>query len=619
MKNEIKVSSTLSLPIELAARTQAILAMKGSGKTYLAMKETEEMLRAGQQVVCLDPTGVFWGLRSSADGKSEGFPIIVMGGDKADVPLEPTAGAVIADFVIDSGQSAILDMSHFESLSAQDRFVTDFAIRLYRRKGQPGERNTIHLMLDEADSFAPQNPGKDQHKMLGAWEAIVRRGRSRGIGLTMVTQRPAVINKNVLSQVDLLVCLRIVGLHDFKAVSEWTNLYATKKQSEAFMQSLPTLKKGDAWFWSPGWLQIFQRAQIAKKVTFDSSRTPEPGEKAIVPKKVAAVDLDHLSDQIKATVEKAEKSDPRKLQSRVLELEQLLAKKPTSAPTVEQTNKQARLSTITKLQKQLETAMQFLVNITAKDFGENIPAEELQNAIKAGVDTAMKRVETIWQLRTKEIEKTKREADSMLNRLKHLIDSDIQVNVDVQHQKPFAISPPNPRPVSAPSRNVQISGTTVIVDGEEMKLGDGHMRILRSLYWLDNEDRTPEKVAFHANYTVNGHFTNLIGNLRSAGLANGWSITDEGRKLIPANVQPKPTGPELREWMRPKLNKLENEMLDVLIQNNGGRVTMEALCQSVGKTVNGHTTNTMGHMRTVGVAEGYERDGGIKAANVFFE
>ena len=33
-------------------------------------------------------------------------------------------------------------------------------------------------------------------------EDLVRRGRARGLGITLITQRPAVLNKDVLTQVD---------------------------------------------------------------------------------------------------------------------------------------------------------------------------------------------------------------------------------------------------------------------------------------------------------------------------------------------------------------------------------------------------------------------------------
>lgn len=59
------------LPLDLVTQTQAIVATKGRGKTYLAMVQTEEMLEAGQQVVCLDPTGVWWGLRADGTGRGQ--------------------------------------------------------------------------------------------------------------------------------------------------------------------------------------------------------------------------------------------------------------------------------------------------------------------------------------------------------------------------------------------------------------------------------------------------------------------------------------------------------------------------------------------------------------------
>ena len=55
----------------------------------------------------------WWGLRASADGKHPGLPIVILGGDHGDVPLELAAGQVIADLVIDEGISAVLDLAHF--------------------------------------------------------------------------------------------------------------------------------------------------------------------------------------------------------------------------------------------------------------------------------------------------------------------------------------------------------------------------------------------------------------------------------------------------------------------------------------------------------------------------
>ncbi len=191
---KLKISKDILLPIDLITQTIAILAKKGSGKSYTASVMAEEMLKARQNIVVLDPTGAWWGLQSSADGKSEGFPVVVFGGDHANIPLEETAGEVIAQSIVEQGFSAVIDLSLFRKGQA-NRFVATFLETMYRLN-----RNPIHLFIDEADAFAPQKSFSDEARILGAMEDIVRRGRKRGIGCTMITQRPAVINKNVLTQ-----------------------------------------------------------------------------------------------------------------------------------------------------------------------------------------------------------------------------------------------------------------------------------------------------------------------------------------------------------------------------------------------------------------------------------
>lgn len=84
---KLRISDALSLPIEAVTQTFAILAKRGVGKTYTGAVMVEEMLAAEQQVVVCDPIGVWWGLRSSADGRSPGFPIVVFGGEHADAAV----------------------------------------------------------------------------------------------------------------------------------------------------------------------------------------------------------------------------------------------------------------------------------------------------------------------------------------------------------------------------------------------------------------------------------------------------------------------------------------------------------------------------------------------------
>jgi uncharacterized protein len=53
------ISKDLSLPVEALTQTFAILAKRGAGKTYTAAVMVEEMLKAGLQLVVVDPVGVW--------------------------------------------------------------------------------------------------------------------------------------------------------------------------------------------------------------------------------------------------------------------------------------------------------------------------------------------------------------------------------------------------------------------------------------------------------------------------------------------------------------------------------------------------------------------------------
>jgi DNA helicase HerA-like ATPase len=147
---------------------------------------------------------------------AEGRSIVVLGGEHGDLPLEPSMAAALADLVVDEGPSVVLSLRHL-SKTMQRKTVADFAERLYRRKGETKHRRPMHVVVDEADAFVPQAVRGDVARTMGAIDDLVRRGRSSGFGVTLITQRAAAINKDVLTQVDLLVAHRTVSPQDRKA------------------------------------------------------------------------------------------------------------------------------------------------------------------------------------------------------------------------------------------------------------------------------------------------------------------------------------------------------------------------------------------------------------------
>lgn len=245
-----------------------IVGTVGSGKTYAAKSSVELLLAEGRRVVIVDPTGVWWGLRTRADGAA-GYPVVIFGGEHADVPVSPDAGDALGRLVAeDRVAQAIVDVSEMSG-GERTRFLTAFLERLYA-----GRRVPRHLVLDEADEMAPQDPLPETRRLQGIVDRIVRRGRVRGFRPMMITQRPAVLHKNVLSQIATLVALRLTSPQDRKAVEGWVRGSADLDQAREVLASLPGLEVGEGWVWAPR-EGVLERVRFPRILTLDTSATPD--------------------------------------------------------------------------------------------------------------------------------------------------------------------------------------------------------------------------------------------------------------------------------------------------------------------------------------------------------
>lgn len=311
----------LKLPVESVTSTFAILANRGAGKSATAHRFVEQLHRAGLPVVVVDVKGDWWGIRSSADGAGAGLPFVIFGGEHADVPLEPGAGEVIADVIATDQISAVLDLSHLSKTKART-FATAFAERLYLRNRDP-----LHVVVEEADVLVPQRATAATARLLGAWEDIAKRGRHRGLGLTVVSQRPQEVSKSVLDLMETVILLRMTGPRSIKAAQDWISVNADADGTTAaqVIASLPALETGHGWVWSPALLRTLQQVDFALFDTFDSHATPTPGQRRVMPKTRADIDLDALGAEIAATVERAKDNDPAALRAEIARLHRDLA------------------------------------------------------------------------------------------------------------------------------------------------------------------------------------------------------------------------------------------------------------------------------------------------------
>lgn len=532
----LRISPQLALPIEVAGEAIAILAKRGAGKTNTATVLVEELAAAGVQVVILDPVGAWWGLRSSSDGKDAGLPIPILGGQHGDVPLEHTAGAVIADAAVDHRASLLLDLSDFSSKEQMRRFVTDFAERLFRRKAR--DASLLHLVLEEADTFAPQNAGRrDDGRMQAAIEQIVRRGRSRGLGATLITQRSAVLSKDVLTQADVLVVMRTTGPHDLAAIKQWVASRGDDHATE-ILDSLPSLATGEAWIWNPE-RDLAERVTVRPRETFDSSSTPKAGQTRVEPKGAAAIDLEALGEQIAATAEKAKASDPAVLQKRVRELEQQLKAAPRGEP--ERVEVQVPVEVPVLEDEQVELLQSIVGEI--RDVAEAVDAlRAVADQIESALRAARPRAE---QVRTER----------------------------VRPAAPAAAQTPARRP-APPAADTDLSAYAV---GLIRTLGERHPMRLTRAQISTFSGRKPRSSAFSAAMAeiARGGYVTVQGGQHA--------LTDAGLAVAGDSVGAA-TGDVIEMW-RAALPAYERDLLDALVEAHPQGVTRPELAETTGRSL----------------------------------
>jgi len=293
--NKLHIGS-VQLPVESATKTFAVLAKRGAGKTYTAAVLAEEFFKTGVPFVVFDPIDVWWGLRLSKDGTEKGIPVVVFGLEHADIPLERTMGRQIAQAVVAENISCVISTFGMPKV-AQRQLITEFSEELLNINDTPR-----HIFIEEAHEFVPQRVFGDLGKTFHAVSNLIVMGRNRGIGVTLINQRAATMNKDVLTQIDTLLAFRNIAPQDRKSLREWVEYHAAEGDFEAFIKSLPSLPTGEGWLWSPEFLHAFQYIKIRKRITFHPDRE-KLGDRFVVPQ-LEQGDVQRFIEQFKTRATK---------------------------------------------------------------------------------------------------------------------------------------------------------------------------------------------------------------------------------------------------------------------------------------------------------------------------
>lgn len=604
MSRSVRLSSTLGLPVDVVTESIAILAKRRAGKSYTARKLVEQLYRAGQQVVVVDPKGDWWGVRSAADGKAPGLPIVVLGGEHGDVPLEAGAGELVAQLVVEERVSVVLDLSRFRKHEVAT-FMTGFLEAVYRLKAQERFRTPVALVIDEADAIAPQRPQRGEERMLGAAEDLVRRGGQRGIGVVMITQRSAVLNKNVLTQVSIMIALRTIAPQDLAAMDAWIDVHGTTEQRAELMASLPSLPVGTAWVWAPGWPDadgIFQRIQVDRCETFDSGATPKAGERPAVPKTVADVDLDAFRRDMAATIERSKADDPKALRKdladarrRIGELEKQVAGRILKTAAVKPEIRTVDVPILKDAHlARLEASLTRAERIAEKAL---VPLEQLQQ-VAGNARAAAQEIRTAMAAAR---------APVPLSRAAGGAGARSTPSSEARKQAPAA---PRPRAVRHGAEAAPALGRS------------GKQRMLVALA-QHPDGLTSTKLSILTGISQSGGtWRTYLSELRGAGWVEGSGgdvlrITDTGREAL-GDYEPLPTGAELVRYWQGRLGSSgKRRIFDVVVDAYPKALSYADVSAATGIDLEGGTWRTyVSELRGLELIEGR---GELRASDALFE
>lgn len=532
---KLELSPTFSIPADAVTQTFGVLAVRGAGKSNAAAVMAEEMFAAGLPFVAIDPVGSWHGLRAA--GTAPGLSIPIFGGHHGDVPLERGGAELVADTIVEERLSCVLDVSAFESESAKRQFLTAFAERLFRQKGKPGNDAPLHLFLEEADDYAPQMArGPEMARCLGAFQRIVKQGRARGLGATMITQRSAALNKDLLTQLETLIVLRTTSPQDRKAIAGWVEYHG---QAQELLESLSRLEAGEAWIWSPQWLGLVERVRFRRRRTFDSGATPGGDRAHRRVGTLADVDLGALKTRMAATIEKAKAEDPRELRKTIADLQRELAAARAVTP--------------------------------APATVERVEVPVLKDEHARRLEAAVGRLE-------KEAAALGTEAREIRTAL-----------MTVRNASPRAMAQRadgGGGPVVAAARaNATIPRPAPVVSRGDGALGGGERRVLAA-------------IAQHPSGVTREHLTVLTGYKRSSrdtylqrlragalvafGAEGIIKATAAGVEVLGSDYEPLPTGTELRKYWLARLPEGEGKILSVLVAAYPRAIARDELDDQVG-------------------------------------
>ncbi|WP_436346778.1 helicase HerA domain-containing protein [Natronorubrum sp. FCH18a] len=307
----------LYLPVvELLTGRGFVTGKSGSGKSNTASVIAEELLESGFPLLIVDTDGEYYGLK-------EEYEMLHAGADEeCDIQIGPEHAEQMASLALEENVPVILDVSGYLDEDVADELLRKIARQLFVKEKKL--KKPFLLVVEEVHEYIPEGGGMGETGRLLI--KISKRGRKHGLGILGISQRPADVKKDFITQANWLVWHRLTWDNDTNVVgriidTEYSELVSELDDGQGFVQT--------------DWMDVdVRKVQFRRKRTFDAGATPGLDD-------FERPELKSVSDALVGDLQDISERKDRE-ESRILELENELEKKEKRIETLEDELESAR-------------------------------------------------------------------------------------------------------------------------------------------------------------------------------------------------------------------------------------------------------------------------------------
>ncbi len=248
--------SPVELPVvDVLTGRSFITGKSGSGKSNTASVVIENLLDNGFPVMIVDTDGEYYGLK-------EEYEILHAGADdECDIVVSPEHAEKLATLALEQNVPIILDVSGYLEEDTANELLLEVVKQLFAKEKRL--KKPFLLVIEECHEYIPEGGGMNETgKML---IKVGKRGRKHGLGIVGISQRPADVKKDFITQCDWLCWHRLTWDNDTKVVGR---ILGSK-----YASAVEDLGDGEA-FLMTDWDESIRRIQFHRKRTFDAGATP---------------------------------------------------------------------------------------------------------------------------------------------------------------------------------------------------------------------------------------------------------------------------------------------------------------------------------------------------------